>query len=221
MMARNERRKAGRVGVFKLDHSLISPEMEQEHIPDKAAKEDEEFQTAIAETRAEFQVTDIGPGDVQEAAPISDEMADDELLEATAEGVLHDVNQFTADAEIREEFEERQNIQAASKQMYREMQEYNAKSPELTAGDVDAAWEEANVGDETPGGLQPAPTPDQDVIDNIGRAAGLTYRDDEPLRSLEKLRDRDAHRWELDPESADDDDEFDEEEPRDPRPAKI
>jgi hypothetical protein len=221
-MAENERRKiVGRVGVFKVDDSLISREMQQDYIPDDADKEDHEFYTAVAETRDHFQVSDIGPGDVERDAPISDEEVDAELLEAAAEGVLHDVSQFTADEEIREEFEERQNIHAASKQMYREMREYNAKSPELTAGDIDAAWEEANVGDETPGGLHPAPTPDQDVIDDIGRATGLTYEDDEPLRSVEKLRDRDVHRWELNPESADDIEEPEDEEPGDPRPAKI
>jgi hypothetical protein len=219
-MARNERRKAGRVGVFKVDHSLISPEMEQGTIPGDVTKEDEEFYTAVAETRDAFQIRDIGPGDVEMEAPISDEMVDDELLEAVAEGVLHDVAQFTADAEIREEFEERQNIQAASKQIHREMQKHNAKSPELTAGDVDAAWEEAGAGDETPGGLQPAPTPDQDVIDDIGRAAGLTYDDDEPVRGLEKLRDRDVHRWELNPESAGEA-EVDDEELEDWRPTRL
>jgi hypothetical protein len=220
-MTHRGRRKVGRVGVFKIDNSLISPEMEQDYIPDSGEEDDAEFYTAVAETRDRFQVSDIGPGDVEYEAPISENMVDDELLEATAEGVLHDVSQFTADEEIREEFEERQNIAAASKQMYREMRQYNAKSPKLTAGDIDAAWEESNVGDETPGGLHPAPTPDQDRIDAIGRASGLTYEDDEPLRSVEKLRDRDIHRWELNPESADDDDEADEEEPRDPRPAKI
>jgi hypothetical protein len=221
-MAQTERKKVvGRVGVFKIDHSLISREMEQDYIPPDAVKEDEEFYTAVAETRDNFQVSDIGPGDVEHDAAISDEELDDELLEAAAEGVLHDISQFTSDEEIREEFEERQNIQAASKQMYREMRDYNAKSPELTAGDIDAAWEEANVGDETPGGLHPAPTPDQDVVDDIGRATGLTYEDDEPLRSVEKLRDRDVHRWELNPESADDDEELEDDEPHDPRPAKI
>jgi hypothetical protein len=51
------------------------------------------------------------------------------------------------------------------------------------------------------------PTPDQDVVDELGQAAGLTYEDDEPLHTGDKLEKRDKKRWELNPESA-------EEEPR-------
>ena len=46
------------------------------------------------------------------------------------------------------------------------------------------------------------PTPDQDQVDEIGKAAGLTYQDDEPLQSGEKLLKRDRNRWELNPASA-------------------
>jgi hypothetical protein len=46
-----------------------------------------------------------------------------------------------------------------------------------------------------------APTPDQDVVDELGAAAGLTYEDDEPL-NYAKVAARDRHRWELDPRSA-------------------
>ena len=38
-----------------------------------------------------------------------------------------------------------------------------------------------------------------DIVYEIGAAAGLTYRDDEPLDSDKKILDRDRHRWELDP----------------------
>ena len=45
----------------------------------------------------------------------------------------------------------------------------------MTAGDVDADWEEAYaVGDEAPGGDNP--TPDQDRVDDIGKALGVEYR---------------------------------------------
>ena len=46
--------------------------------------------------------------------------------------------------------------------------------------------------------------PGADVVEEIGEAAGVTYRDDEPLRVGEKELQRDAHRWELDPASSDD-----------------
>ena len=78
--------------------------------------------------------------------------------------------------------------------------------PALTAGDVDADWESAEtVGDEAPGGDNP--TPDQDVVDDIGRALGVEYDDDEELQGGAEILDRDRHRWELDPASKDDDEE--------------
>jgi hypothetical protein len=76
----------------------------------------------------------------------------------------------------------------------------------ITAGDVDADWESAEaVGDEAPGGDNP--TPDQDVVDDIGRALGVEYEDDEELQGGAEIADRDRHRWELDPSSKDDFDE--------------
>lgn len=78
--------------------------------------------------------------------------------------------------------------------------------PALTSGDVDADWESAEaVGDEAPGGDNP--TPDQDVVDEIGRALGVEYEDDEELQGGAEITDRDKHRWELDPSSKDDFDE--------------
>jgi hypothetical protein len=76
-------------------------------------------------------------------------------------------------------------------------------SPTLTAGDVDARWDDAYaVGDEAPGGDNP--TPDQDRVDDIGKALGVVYDDAEELRGSDKVADRDKHRWELDPASSDD-----------------
>ena len=75
--------------------------------------------------------------------------------------------------------------------------------PAITAGDVDANWEVAySSGDEAPGGDNP--TPDQEVVEEIGRALGVEYDDAEELKSTEKIRQRDQHRWELDPASAED-----------------
>ncbi len=78
--------------------------------------------------------------------------------------------------------------------------------PALTAGDVDADWESAEaVGDEAPGGDNP--TPDQDVVDDIGRALGVEYADDEELQGGAEIADRDRNRWELDPASKDKDED--------------
>jgi hypothetical protein len=76
-------------------------------------------------------------------------------------------------------------------------------SPAITGGDVDVDLENAYFsGDEAPGGDNP--TPDQDVVDDIGKALGLQYQDDEELKPADKVSSRDKHRWELDPASSED-----------------
>jgi hypothetical protein len=73
----------------------------------------------------------------------------------------------------------------------------------VTTGDPDVNVDNAYFsGDEAPGGDNP--TPDQDIVDDIGKALGVEYNDNEELRSGDKVRDRDKHRWELDPASAED-----------------
>jgi hypothetical protein len=89
----------------------------------------------------------------------------------------------------------------------REMKERSEQltqtGPALTGGDVDADWESAySVGDEAPGGDNP--TPDQDIVDDIGRAVGVEYEDNEELKGEEKIAKRDRKRWELDPASSED-----------------
>jgi hypothetical protein len=82
-------------------------------------------------------------------------------------------------------------------------QEHTETSPALTGGDVDADWEDAYaVGDEAPGGDNP--TPDQDRVDDIGKALGIEYQDNEELKGGDKVASRDKHRWELDPASSED-----------------
>ena len=86
--------------------------------------------------------------------------------------------------------------------------EHTETSPQLTGGDVDADWESAySVGDEAPGGDNP--TPDQDIVDDIGRAVGVEYQDNEELKGADKVAKRDKHRWELDPASSEDYDDRD------------
>jgi hypothetical protein len=89
------------------------------------------------------------------------------------------------------------------RQMLERLNEHHETSPALTAGDVDADWESAaTVGDEAPGGDNP--TPDQDVVDDIGKAVGVQYDDNEELKGEAKISKRDKHRWELDPASSED-----------------
>ena len=76
-------------------------------------------------------------------------------------------------------------------------------SPDITANDVDVNVEDAYfTGDEAPGGDNP--TPDQDRVDDIGRALGVEYQDNQELQGGDEIVERDHKRWELDPASSED-----------------
>ena len=95
------------------------------------------------------------------------------------------------------------SARAGREEMLRNLSSHTETSPELTAGDVDARWDDAYaVGDEAPGGDNP--TPDQDRVDDIGKALGVQYEDNEELKASDKIAQRDRKRWELDPASSDD-----------------
>jgi hypothetical protein len=103
--------------------------------------------------------------------------------------------------EVRQEFEEAaQPGSGGPRQLNEKLRQHHSTSPVLSGGDVDAAWEDAAVGEESVGGANP--TPDQNVVDELGRAAGISYSDEEPLHTTEEVEARDAHRWELDPASS-------------------
>lgn len=79
----------------------------------------------------------------------------------------------------------------------------NEATPELTGGDIDADYEQANaVGDESVGGT--VSTPDMDIVDDLGKAVGLEMDDRAFLRTNEILEQRDDRRWELEPTSSED-----------------
>ncbi len=69
--------------------------------------------------------------------------------------------------------------------------------PRLTGGDLDADWVRAeSSGEEAVGGSES--TPDQDVVDELGRALGVEQAPDaEFVPSEEILRRRDRLRWRL------------------------
>jgi hypothetical protein len=95
------------------------------------------------------------------------------------------------------------SIRTGGDEMKQRLTNHPEVSPALTAGDVDAQWVDAYaVGDEAPGGDNP--TPDQDRVDDIGKALGVTYEGGEELKGSDKIVERDRHRWELDPASSDD-----------------
>ena len=103
--------------------------------------------------------------------------------------------------EVRVEFDEAAHLGSAGhQQSIEDPRERDSTSPELSRGDIDAAWEDADSGEENVrGGKPPA---DQNIVEEVGQVAGLTYQDNEPLHTTEKLEARDKHRWELDPASS-------------------
>ena len=104
------------------------------------------------------------------------------------------------DPEVKDIFEEAQELDYGSDALYGKLKSYTARSPKLTGGDLDASWEYADVGEEAVGGQNP--TPDQSNVDDEGKAMGIEYDDDEPLDTNDKLERRDRAPWELDPRSS-------------------
>ena len=131
---------------------------------------------------------------------------DSYAADADADAVAEQTAHYTEDEDVEEDFAERQKLAVGGRdELLEELEEHNSLSPQITGGDIDASWQTANVaGEETVGGS--SPTPDQDRVDDLGDAAGLRYKDDEPLDYDAKVLDRDRNRWELNPASADDQD---------------
>ena len=90
-------------------------------------------------------------------------------------------------------------------QLPEELARHHETSPVLSGGDLDADWTGSEgAGEETVGGS--VSTPDQDVVDEIGRALGVEQAPDEQVRtSGEILRERAQHRWEIERAAAEED----------------
>jgi hypothetical protein len=132
---------------------------------------------------------------------------DSYVADSDADAASEQAAHYTEDEDVEEDFAERQKLAVGGREeLLEELNEHHSLSPDISGGDLDASWQTANVaGEETVGGS--APTPDQDVVEELGAAAGLSYADDEPLNSDAKILDRDRNRWELNPASADDEEE--------------
>jgi hypothetical protein len=87
-------------------------------------------------------------------------------------------------------------------ELLQERMSHSDSTPTLSGGDVDADWQRAgSSGEEAVGGS--VATPDQDVVDDIGRALGVEQASTAPVvTSGEILRDRDQRRWELERRAA-------------------
>src|SRR5262245_39765387 len=110
------------------------------------------------------------------------------------------IDGYKPSSEVLEEFVDAAKLASGSQLLMKELREHHSKSPKLSADDIDAAWDRADAGEETVGGS--SPTPDQDVVDQLGVAVGLLYADDEPLDIEEKIAKREYRRGELDPSSS-------------------
>ena len=134
------------------------------------------------------------------------------ILDANTDEVREQLDDYTEDEDILDDFADRQGLASGGRQKLEEkLNEHTGVDPTLSGGDVDAAWEDSiQAGEESVGGS--VSTPDQDIVDDLGEAAGLTYNDYEELDYDKKVLDRDRDRWELDPESADDNEDEDEDE---------
>lgn len=95
------------------------------------------------------------------------------------------------------------DISASAAKLAHRLKDDPLADPKVTGGDLDAQWESAQFsGDES--AVSSMPTPEVNVVDDIGAAMGVTYQDSEELKVGEKERSRDRKRWELDPASSDD-----------------
>jgi hypothetical protein len=162
-----------------------------------------------------YKVTEIVPSDPDNREGENflmdeEDSLDKFILDANTDEIADQIDDYTDDEDIVDDFAERQGLANGGRQKLEEkLNEYNAMDPTLSGGDVDAAWEDTDVtGEESVGGS--VSTPDQDIVEELGEAVGLTYKDNEELDYAKKVLDRDRERWELNPESAEDNEGEDE-----------
>jgi hypothetical protein len=130
--------------------------------------------------------------------PIEDtDLVSDIPVEDIGEPIISDLPQ-----EITESYgtgvAQEPGLEIGGRTMHDRMEQYTSASPELTGGDIDARWDQA----EAVGGT--APTPDQSIVEELGAAVGLDYDDGVSLQTNDILESRDSGRWELDPMSSED-----------------
>jgi hypothetical protein len=145
-----------------------------------------------------------GDWENNENIPLSDDIVSDFIDVGTdPDAVMQEMQQYTLDLDVQDDFEERQNLATDKDALNEDLEQQTHQSPKLSGGDVDAAWNYSDQSGEESVGAS-VPTPDQDVVDELGEALGIVYADDEELDTAEKLGERDLNRWELNPASAQD-----------------
>jgi hypothetical protein len=177
-------------------------EREEPRVQRDAAVENREEEREEEEDQAE--IVQVDPENHSERyRPFGEGTLNFEAIDAdiNADKVMDEIDDFTEDEDVLEDFDERQRmINEGSDELRDEIRSHNFKSPQQSGDDIDAAWQDSVVsGEESVGGS--APTPDQDIVDELGKAVGFEYEDHEPLHTAEKLEARDQDRWELNPAS--------------------
>jgi hypothetical protein len=173
-----------------------------ENAPGKRQETDAEREETASLEDAPLGFVQVNTDDNQiEGNPLDDETLEDSLQVGTnADAVMDQIDDYTDDQEILDDFAERQMTNAGSEQLLEDLTHHHSRSPGITAGDVDADWEGSyQSGEETVGGT--VATPDQDIVEELGEAAGITYEDDQELNTEDRIIARDTNRWELNPES--------------------
>ena len=67
-------------------------------------------------------------------------------------------------------------VRSGRAEVAQNLREHKGMSADITGGDVDVDLDDAYfTGDEAPGGDNP--TPDHDIVDDIGRALGVEYQE--------------------------------------------
>jgi hypothetical protein len=124
------------------------------------------------------------------------------LQHADDDEIRGEMGQYSQGADTIDEFTARQEMSIDSERLLDQFEEYSMQSPRVSAGDIDDPWDEAVLsGKEMLKG--DSPTPDQDVVDELGAAAGITYGLKEPL-NFSKIADHDRRRWKLNLASSED-----------------
>ena len=135
--------------------------------------------------------------------PIEDtDLVSDIPVEDTGEPIISDLPQAITES-LGTGVALEPGLEIGGRTMQDRMEQHTSASPELTGGDIDARWDQAEaVGDEAVGGT--VPTPDQSIVEELGAAVGLDYDDGVSLQTNDILEGRDSQRWELDPMSSED-----------------
>lgn len=187
------------------DHEAPGMDLENPEVASLDGMEDDpERIEQLEDSPVGFVQVDIDREDAPEGSASAGEEDEDQITIGTNRDlVMDEIDNYTDDPDVLDDFAERQDLAGHSEDLLTSLREHTDKSPGISGTDIDANWERADqVGEEAAGGT--VATPDQDIVEDLGEALGITYSDTERLATEDKLEARDQNRWELNPASADD-----------------